>query len=150
MTDTSDTARFDAKGAPTPENVGVDADLHAHATTRWRDSGYDLRRGPYAGQDAGTQRNYDLYDAWANLDYPSPSPYWPPRTRRGKLLVGRDASNPRQPAVSLEGLDGYEPAAERIMVWGLNGTLAAELAERGTLGTRRPAKRARPDPRPGR
>ncbi len=143
MTDISD--RFDAKGAPTPENTGVDAFLHSHATSRWRDSGYDLRLVPYPWPDEATQRNYDLYDAWANTAYPDPSPYWPPRTLRGKLLH-RDATNRR--AVSLEGLDGYEPAAGRVMVWGLNGALAEELAERGTLGTRRPAKRARPDPRP--
>ena len=110
---------------------------------RWRDSGYDLRLVPYAWPDEPTQRNYDLYDAWANMGYPDRSEYWPPRTLRGRLLPGKDPDG-RRP-VSAEGFDGYIPDPSRIMVWGLGGELAAELAERGTLGTRRPVKDASPD-----
>ena len=93
----------------------------------------------WPGRPGGTQRNYDLYDAWANAGYAEPSPYWPPRTTRSRLLHGRDASNRRQRAVSTEGFDGYEPDPRRVMAWGL-----------GTLGTRRLASPARPGPRPAR
>ena len=61
--------RETAKGLPGAMNVGVDAERHSHATTRWRDSGYDMRLVPYVWPDEATQRNYDLYDAWANRGY---------------------------------------------------------------------------------
>ncbi len=74
--------RVTAKALPGAMNVGVDAERHSHATARWRDSGYDLRLVPYAWPDEATQRNYDLYDAWANRGYGDDSEFWPPRTLR--------------------------------------------------------------------
>lgn len=123
-------------------NVGVDAERHSHATVRWRDSGYDLRLVPYAWPDEATQRNYDLYDAWANRGYEDDSEFWPPRTLRGRLLHGRQPGG--EPAVSMEGWEGYSPDPMRLSVWGINGALHEELAERGTLGTRKIVKRATP------
>ena len=126
--------------------TGPSAELFSQAMERWADSGFDRRLVPYAFPDADTQRNYDLYDAWVNTGYAEPSPYWPPRTRRGRLLPGFDVDD--NPAVSIEGMEGYEPDPRRIEVWGLGGELATELEQRGTLGTRRRVRRARPDPAP--
>ena len=42
------------------------------------------------------------------------------------------------------GWEGYEPDPSRLTVWGINGVLHEELAERGTLGTRRVARKALP------
>lgn len=134
--------RETARSLPGAMNVGVDAERHSHATTRWRDSGYDLRLAPYAWPDEATQRNYDLYDAWANRGYEDNSEFWPPRTLRGRLLQGRQPDG--KPAVSREGWDGYSPDPMRLSVWGIDGALHDELAERGTLGTRKTAKMASP------
>ncbi|MYA44278.1 MAG: hypothetical protein F4076_03860 [Acidimicrobiaceae bacterium] len=92
--------------------------------------------------DEATQRNYDLYDAWANRGYEDDSEFWPPRTLRGRLLPGRKVNG--EPAVSLEGWEGYSPDPMRLSVWGINGALHEELAERGTLGTRKIIRKALP------
>ena len=134
--------RETVRALPDAIYTGVDAERFAHAMTRWRDSGYDDRLYPYAWPGEGTQRNYDLYDAWANRGYEDDSEFWPPRTLRGRLLHGRKADG--KPAVSIEGWEGYDPDARRLTVWGLNGVLHEELAERGTLGTRRIAGKALP------
>ena len=130
------------KSLPDVLSKGVDAERFEHAMNRWRDSGYDLRLAPYAWPDEATQRNYDLYDAWANRGYEDDSEFWPPRTLRGRLLPGRQPD--RKPAVSKEGWEGYSPDPMRLSVWGINGHLHEELAERGTLGTRKIVRRASP------
>lgn len=134
--------RETARALPIAIYAGVASERHAHATTRWRDAGYDDRLFPYAWPDEGTQRNYDLYDAWANRGYEDDSEYWPPRTRRGRLLPGRRANG--KPAVSNEGWEGYSPDPRRLSVWGINGALHEELADRGTLGTRKIVRKASP------
>lgn len=134
--------RETARALPGAIYVGVAAKRHAHATTRWRDSGYDDRLFPYAWPDEATERNYDLYDAWANRGYEDDSEFWPPRTLRGRLLPGCKVNG--EPAVSLESWEGYSPDPMRLSVWGINGALHEELAERGTLGTRKIVKRASP------
>ena len=134
--------RETVRALPVAIYTGVAARLYAHATARWYDSGYDRRLFPYAWPDDDTQRNYDLYDAWANRGYEDDSEFWPPRTGRGRLLHGRQADG--SPAVSKEGWDGYGPDPMRLSVWGIDGALHAELAERGTLGTRKIVKQASP------
>ena len=134
--------RETARALPLAICTGVEARRLAHATTRWRDSGYDDRLFPYAWPDDDTQRNYDLYDAWMNRGYEDDSEFWPPRTRRGRLLHGRRVDGKQ--AVSKEGWEGYDPDRSRLTVWGINGTLHEELAERGTLGTRKVVKEASP------
>jgi len=134
--------RTTARALPGAIYLGVAAERHAHATTRWRDSGYDDRLFPYAWPDEATQRNYDLYDAWANRGYEDDSEFWPPRTLCGRLLPGRKVNG--EPAVSLEGWEGYSPDPMRLSVWGINGALHEELAERRTLGTRKIVKEASP------
>ncbi len=55
-----------------------------------------------------------------------------------------------KPAVSKAGWEGYGPDRSRLTVWGLNGYLAEELAERGTLGTRKVVSEGSPgDPHGG-
>jgi len=125
-------------------STGVDAERFEQAMSRWRDSGYDMRLAPYAYPADDTQLHYDLFDAWANRGYEEPSEFWPPRTRRGRLLPGKQPDGRK--AVPLAGANGYTPDPSRLTVWGLNGTLHDELAERGTLGgpkvtKARPAKR---------
>ena len=134
--------RETVRALPDAIYTGVAARLYAHATARWYDSGYDDRLFPYAWPDDDTQRNYDLYDAWANRGYEDDSEFWPPRTGRSRLLHGRRADG--SPAVSKEGWDGYGPDPMRLSVWGINGALHEELAERGTLGTRKIVKEASP------
>ena len=134
--------RETARALPGAIYKGVEAERYAHGMTRWQDSGYDDRLFPYVWPDEGTQRNYDLYDAWANRGYEDDSEFWPPRTLRGRLLHGMQPDG--KPAVSREGWDGYEPDRMRLTVWGINGVLHEELAERGTLGTRRVARKALP------
>ena len=46
--------------------------------------------------------------------------------------------------MSKEGWEGYDPNRMRLSVWGLNGYLAEDLAERGTLGTRKIVREASP------
>ena len=121
---------------------GVDAELFSAAMTRWSDSGYDRRLLPYAWYDELSQRHCDLYDAWVNLGYPDDSPYWPPRTLRGRVLHGKDPDGKR--AVSREGERGYQPLAWRMDIWGIGGALYVELEERGTLATKERLKVARP------
>ena len=56
-----------------------------------------------------------------------------------------------EPAVSKEGWEGYGLDRSGLTVWGLNGYLAEELAERGTLGTCKVVREASPgDPYEGR
>lgn len=71
--------RETVRALPVAMCVGVAVERHAHATTRWRDSGYGSRLFPYAWLDEGTQRNYDPA-ARANRGYKDDSEFWPSRT----------------------------------------------------------------------
>ncbi len=126
----------------------VESAIYAHATSRWRDSGYDDRLFPYVYPNEATQRCYDLYDAWVNTGYEPSSEYWPPRTLEGVEKPGVDAHG--RPAVCLRGAQGYVPTT-RQAAWGVGGVLDEELAEHGTLGFRHVPRVARPgSPRPER
>ena len=123
--------------------TGVDAKRYSRAMQRLRVSGYDLRLAPYVWADDITQRYYDLFDAWVNRGYGT-SDYWPPR-RGKKVIVGKDPDG-AQPQLNLS--VSYRPDPSRIAVWGIGGTLEAELAERGTLAMPRHHSIGQPHPGP--
>ena len=110
--------------------VGIQAELYSHHKGRWRDSGYDERLFPFPYVDEPTQRNYDLYDAWAARRYPDDSPFWPPINEHGQRVPGVDAHG--RPTIPKKGRSGYRPGYRRG-VCGAGGDLDRELAKRGTL-----------------